>query len=173
MLKYFFLSKLSLQFLSLERVQHRATKVTKGVKKLTYEWRLRAMNVEREDKAHGLLHQCIWWDYVRKSEVSSFRWCSVTEQETIGTNWNKRNTFLLWEWLSIGTGWPKSCGVSIIGDVSKLSERGLGKSALGDSTWGGLDDLQKSLLSSNILWLNDSVTSVGCIQLKNRHPQYS
>lgn len=65
------------------------------------------------------------------------------------------------------------CGVSTTGDISKLSEHGLEKSALSDSAWGGLDELQKSLVSSTILWLYDSVISVGCIQLKNRYPHFS
>lgn len=38
------------------------------------------MTVEREDKAHGLVHQCIRWDYVRKSEVSSFRWLVLSDR---------------------------------------------------------------------------------------------
>lgn len=93
------------------------------------------MTVEREDKAHGLVHQCIRWDYVRKSEVSSFRWLVLSDRTRDNRHKQKYKKHVLA--VSVSKHWNRMSkelvgSLLLLPDVSKLSERGLGKSALDD-----------------------------------------
>ena len=87
----------------LERLQQRATRMTKRLEHLSREVRLRAGTVQPGgQKAQG------------GCKEHGARWCSVPGPEVTATTWNTAgslwtsgNTFLLWGWLTTGTDCPE------------------------------------------------------------------
>jgi len=58
--------------------------------------------------------------------------------------WTLGNFFFLWRWLHTATDCSRSCGVSILGDIQKLSGHGPGQLALDGSVWAGVLDQMTS-----------------------------
>jgi len=92
----------------------------------------------------------------------SFQWCPVTGQGAMGTNWStgssvwtRRRTSSLWGWWSTGTGCPGRLWSLLLWRCSKPAWM---RSCAACARWPcfgrgvGLDDLQRSLPTPNILW---------------------
>ena len=70
----------------------------------------------RRESSEGISSTCTntWRKSAQTGGAGSFQWCPVTGPEAMGTSWNiggslwiSGNTFLLWGWLSTGTGCPE------------------------------------------------------------------
>lgn len=70
--------------------------------------------------------------------------CSATKQEAVNASWIRGGSRLvsgktlpLWGCLVTGTGSPKKCGISPLGDIEELPGDGLEQRALNGSAWPG------------------------------------
>ena len=92
----------------------------------------------------------------------SFQWCPVTGQRAMGTNWGTGSsvwtwgrTFSLWEWWSTGTGCPGRWWSLLLWRYSRPAWTRSYAACCRRPCFGrgvGLDDPQRSLPTSTILW---------------------
>lgn len=100
-------------------------------------------------------------------EPGSFQWCPVTGQEAMGTTWNRGgavwtsgSTSALWEWLTSGTGCPER--LQSLHPVGHSKATWTWSWATCSSRGIGLDDLQRSLPVSTIVWFCSRPTESSC-----------
>lgn len=127
-------------FRSSWRTHQNYNKATAHIRKISrISWRMRWLR--------GILLMCInpegrvW----RGQSPALFLWCSVTEQDALGTTWTtgrslwtSGNTFSYcegaWELTQVA---QRGCRISILGDFQKPSGHDPGQLALDDSAWAG------------------------------------
>lgn len=133
----------------LMKIQQRATKMRKEMEQLTYEERLRDLELFRLEKRcfREESYQYIlstWRQGSMKVEPSSCQSCPVVKQEAMGaqeTLWRSEN-ISLWRWLRTSTVWTqvtkRICGVPLFGDIQNI----LGQLTLFRPPWArGFDKL--------------------------------
>lgn len=97
----------------------RATEVIKRQKHLFCDIRLREPGLFGLEKTPGGSHPCIWRENTGQNQALSLG--ARDRTGAVGTHWNHKrfplntgNIFLLWQWLSTGTGHSEGYGISLL-----------------------------------------------------------